>query len=585
MRGRMKRYQQLWLQPDVAANRNLFAIICILALFFIGAGARAATTGIPAPEELEAKGAVVGEITVVGANVFDTTVPEDNKGIFRLANRLHIRTRPEVIRSQLLVQPGEIYSVARIRESERILRTNDYLYDADIVPIAYHDGTVDLEVRTRDVWTLKPGISFSRGGGQNSSSFEIEESNFLGRGKEIDIEHKSDVDRNSDRVIYNDPHIWGSWYQMGAEYSHNSDGSLKLLDFSRPFYALDSRWAGRVAALQWDRIDSRYDRGKIVDEFKHSQESAEVWLGHSQGLVGGNVWRWAWGVAYQSDRFDRSAGSTPGIALPQDRRLGYPFIDVTMLQDRFEERHNEQQISRTEDLYAGSLLRARIGWATSALGSDRSALLLTFEGAQTFEIADRHTLLLSAAANGRLEDMSLRNGSLSAGLRYTWRTAEKQLFYAALNSTATHRLDAENQVLLGGDKVSSFYPLQFPNYGSAENLLLIGPDNSLRGYPLRYQDGSSLALLTLEHRVYTDYYLFRLFHVGGAVFFDMGRTWGRGNGAASNEGMLKDVGFGLRLGQSRSAFGNVIHVDVAVPLDGDPSISKVQFLVQTKRSF
>jgi hypothetical protein len=45
------------------------------------------------------------------------------------------------------------------------------------------------------------------------------------------------------------------------------------------------------------------------------------------------------------------------------------------------------------------------------------------------------------------------------------------------------------------------------------------------------------------------------------------------------------VGFGLRFGSSRSAFGNVIHVDLAFPLDGDDSIDRMQFLVESKTSF
>ena len=53
----------------------------------------------------------------------------------------------------------------------------------------------------------------------------------------------------------------------------------------------------------------------------------------------------------------------------------------------------------------------------------------------------------------------------------------------------------------------------------------------------------------------------------------------------SSQGLLKDVGFGLRLGNSRSALGNVLHLDVAFPLDGDSSIDSVQFLVETQRSF
>ena len=45
------------------------------------------------------------------------------------------------------------------------------------------------------------------------------------------------------------------------------------------------------------------------------------------------------------------------------------------------------------------------------------------------------------------------------------------------------------------------------------------------------------------------------------------------------------MGFGLRLGNSRSALGNVLHIDVAFPLDGDSSIRSVQFLIETKKSF
>jgi hypothetical protein len=45
------------------------------------------------------------------------------------------------------------------------------------------------------------------------------------------------------------------------------------------------------------------------------------------------------------------------------------------------------------------------------------------------------------------------------------------------------------------------------------------------------------------------------------------------------------VGIGLRLEVTRSGLGNVIHLDVAFPLDGDPTISRVQYLVTTKQSF
>ena len=93
------------------------------------------------------------------------------------------------------------------------------------------------------------------------------------------------------------------------------------------------------------------------------------------------------------------------------------------------------------------------------------------------------------------------------------------------------------------------------------------------------------SLFTIEERWFSNWYPFRLFRVGAAAFFDMGRTWGRAPLGAPSLGLLKDAGFGLRLGNARTAFGNVIHVDLAFPLDGGSGIRRVQFLVQTEQQF
>jgi hypothetical protein len=53
----------------------------------------------------------------------------------------------------------------------------------------------------------------------------------------------------------------------------------------------------------------------------------------------------------------------------------------------------------------------------------------------------------------------------------------------------------------------------------------------------------------------------------------------------SDPGTLEDIGCGMRFGNTRSGLGNVLHIDLAFPLNGDRNISKVQFLVQTKASY
>ena len=73
--------------------------------------------------------------------------------------------------------------------------------------------------------------------------------------------------------------------------------------------------------------------------------------------------------------------------------------------------------------------------------------------------------------------------------------------------------------------------------------------------------------------------------MGAAVFFDAGRTWGNRYGNAGGDGVLRNVGFGLRLGNTRSGQGRMLHIDLAFPLDGDDGIDDVQFLIQSRKSF
>lgn len=146
--------------------------------------------GAPPDHELEASGAT--RIEIVGENIFDTDTPEKNTALFRLANRVHLRTRERTIAAQLLFASGMPYSARTLQESERILRSTRFLY---IRPVAYHDGQVDAEVRTRDIWTLNPGLFLGRSGGKNTSGFELEELNLLSLGSELGLGRKSDIDR------------------------------------------------------------------------------------------------------------------------------------------------------------------------------------------------------------------------------------------------------------------------------------------------------------------------------------------------------------------------------------------------------
>jgi hypothetical protein len=102
---------------------------------------------------------------------------------------------------------------------------------------------------------------------------------------------------------------------------------------------------------------------------------------------------------------------------------------------------------------------------------------------------------------------------------------------------------------------------------------------------LRYQTGDRRFLVSVEQRFFTDWHVLRLVHVGAAIFVDVGRCWFAGAPVGPDSGVLKDAGLGLRISSSRSGRGNMVHLDVAIPFDGDPSISSLQWLVSTKETF
>src|SRR5579863_7259078 len=183
--------------------------------------------GLPSDAEMEAAGAVIGKIDIDIRNIFDQSDARESNGLFLLAYRLHIRTKRSTIQAQLLFASGDKYLARRLAETERALRLLTYVYDARVVPVRYADGKVDIKVITKDVWTLSPGVSFGRTGGSNQTKLNLQDSNFLGWGKTLQVSRKTTVDRTSNTVSWADPNVFGSRWTSALAYSDSSDGSQR----------------------------------------------------------------------------------------------------------------------------------------------------------------------------------------------------------------------------------------------------------------------------------------------------------------------------------------------------------------------
>lgn len=514
---------------------------------------------IPSYADLEKAGAIIGEILITPQDIFDVDNPAENKMLFRLANSLHINTRPDVIRRSLLFKSYEPLSVRLIEESERLLRNNRYIYDVTIVPVAYHNGIVDLEVLTRDTWSLDPGISFSRTGGSNSSGLSFKEYNVLGSGIFLGLSRSSDVDRSGTEIEMRDSHAFGGWTDIAFTHAKYTDGKRQALSIANPFYALDKRWAAGVSVSQEQRIDSVYTSGILTGQYRYKQKAAEIFGGWSDGLIDGWTRRSSIGLTFQDNAYGLAPVLLTPAVLPLDQKVVAPFFRYEVIEDGYQKLKNRDQIERPEYVAMGFQSRVQVGRALTGLGSTENFWTYSGSISNGFERASGSTLLTSGSFSGAQGGNRHHPRHVGGLARYYLPQGESAKLFVSVSGDIAHPLP-------GGE-------------------LLLGGDNGLRGYPLRYQSGNRRALVTVEERVYSDWYPFNLFRVGGAAFFDVGRAWGGANQNSDNPGWLSDVGFGLRILSARSAFGNVLHIDLAFPLNRTEKIKTMQFLVKTHISY
>ncbi len=546
---------------------------------------------VPGDDELLRRGAVIGEVYVQTDNVFDPEEPGQDRFLYRLANRLHVTTRPAVIERKLLFRRGDPYNPRVLQESERLLRSLDFLYDVWIEPIRYRGNRVDVLVRTRDVWTLGMGAGFERSGGENAVKLNLDESNLFGTGRFLDLKYTDDHDRSSSRIRFVDPALFGSRAELRLWYAENSDGHRYVFDLERPFFALDSRWAGAAHVISDRRIERIYRQGEVTESYHHESTFAEFRGGFSKGYRDSRTRRWLFGYTYERDRFwgedggiwpkppdgpypepkdprprsqDKNGDDVPDpppvaeAIIPGDRALSYFWIGYESVEDRFFQTRNMDRIQRTEDFNLGLEVRARLGWSSPSWGGDENQAIFSAEVRSGFAPSAGSTIFVSGHASGRWGSGGHENIQTGGSVRCFVRTFRRHQLLATISADAAWNPDPENQLLLGGD-------------------------NGLRGYPLRFRDGDRRFLISFEQRFYTDWELFDLVHVGAAVFADAGRAWYEDGPTGDDSGLLKNVGVGLRLGSSRSSRGQLVHLDVAFPLDGDSR--EIQWLVTSKSTF
>lgn len=528
----------------------------------------ASQTTVPASFELaqtkrkqfpDLENKTIRNISLLRYNVFDLDNPKENNAIYRWLNKLHIVTTEEAILEDLLFEQGSDYKEVSLTESERILRQRKYIYDASIRPVSVCNKYVDIEVATRDTWTITPGFSVSHSGGETSTKISLTESNLFGSGKFLSLSKEDDHERTEYKLRYKDPNISGTRRTTSFELSKNSDGERQFLEFALPFYSLDSKRAYGLSYQDEKRMDPIYVQKDKLYEISHEIKHYDLYYGVSKGYIDNKTNRWSYGISYHIDQL---ADTFSGIESSSERRLIYPWVEFSTLENNFEKIQNFRSIKRTEDINLGRTLHFRLGYSAQGVSGDDSRYIMNFASKNAFK---NNNQLVTVA--GKVKGY------------WNESTAKVEGLLAKFNAGYYHFLN-HDWVVYGG--VNANY-LANP---MVEQQLFLGGETGLRGYPVRFSEGTKNIVFSLEQRYYSDSYFLQLVRLGAAVYIDVGRSWDpQLTQSPENHGWYSSVGVGLRLAPSRVDANHIVHVDLATPLKEKNGLDDVQLIVKVKQTF
>ncbi len=510
------------------------------------------------------EGALIGSVRIIRRPIFDTSDPDQNNTLYRTLNTLNTPTWESALRSQLVFEEGDVFAPGLISESERLLRQRDYLTAAWVGITRVCGNEVEVSVLTRDTWTLFPSFGVSRSGGENTTNVGLSDPNFIGSGKNVGISYAKDPDRSEASLFFDDPNVFGSHWQAGFSFDERSDGRGRSAYLERPFYSELTNWRFGLSGVDDVREESRYVGAEAIADYRRSQEYFSIDGGWRLAERDDRQLRLLAGYRYDSLDFDRLPNEPALDLLPEDRALSYPWIGFDYRQNRFREMTNLTRLQRVEDVRDGFVWRTELGYSGTGLGAteDRVVLNMDFQDALLTTETNYASYELSQSGTYRLDEDRVENMLGTVSVQYFYGGSVRwNSWYTNLAFTAAHNLTADQQLLIGGE-------------------------NGLRGYPSEYQQGNRRVLWTLERRYFPDWHPFKLFRLGGVLFTDVGRAWftdSRNNGP--DEGVLKDVGFGMRLASSRIEVQRMLHLDFAFPLDGDDSIDEMQLLLRGRSQF
>lgn len=239
---------------------------------------------IPPKKHLKVEGKIIRNINITTLDPFgysdiDTTKIPRN-WTERTGNRLHLKSKKLAIKNFLMFKKNTPYNLLTIKESERILRSQNFVNRVTISEklTAPKSDSVDVYIRVLDSWTSIPKLSISG----SQKQIGLNERNFFGIGHQLDytFTNRASDGKSVNDLIYTVPNIRNTFVKTILKYSVDLDNYYaRSIHIERPFYSPLTKWAAGITLNQQFLKDTIQNADHIYFPQNFKFSSHDFWLG------------------------------------------------------------------------------------------------------------------------------------------------------------------------------------------------------------------------------------------------------------------------------------------------------------------
>ncbi len=251
----------------------------------------------------------ITHVDVMAGTVTDTNIVATSK-LSKFLNKTHVHTKENIIRKNLIIHKGETIDANRMADNERILRSLNYIEDAQLIVVPIDENNADIIVVIKDLFPIAPGLSYSS---INKFDIILGYKNIIGSGQGIEYRALYDSEYSpkiGNQLEYDLNNISNSFIELKLKYRETPINSLYSADINKAFLTPETRYAGG-AGYEYERYmyPLQYTDSTVI--YNYIKDNEKIWIGRSFLLSSEKRKNLMFSMKFQRNHFQKRPVVTP----------------------------------------------------------------------------------------------------------------------------------------------------------------------------------------------------------------------------------------------------------------------------------